>query len=322
MYRLPMSSAKYAAAVIMIAAAFTIKGSAQAPYFDDAFANAAKPSMISAGWVVTAKVYIKAANGEYISAVGPVRLAEDKTLGGELPMSINNSPVANNTIGIHIRKSDPAVVIVNRNVAGKPFLGRGGAMTSLKVDPNFNYLNGPIKWNGGNASIQIFLESEFVRKKADNSGSGQNTSNKTTRYQIGGFMRVTNSSDGVLDNTVEIYGTLWLHQYRKNGVEVGKARKLIEVVEQDANNGFQMDFNKLFIDAEDGDTLTLEGGFQDRDAGQGLTGDDPMFNGNSCMNKFGVYNLFRFTNRDGSMLCKGDQNSESADIRIWAKKVE
>ncbi|CAN5619242.1 hypothetical protein BH10ACI3_BH10ACI3_08070 [soil metagenome] len=308
-------------AVIAFALFLVSSISAQSEFFNNAFANAARPPVIGGGgWVITAKVYIKAANKDYISAVGRVTLGSDGTLGGDLPMSINNSPVANNTINIHIRKSNPAVVVVRRNVAGKAFLGRPASLASLPVDPAFNYLNGPIDWAGGQGSVQIFLESEFVKKASPPSGgSGKPIG---ARYQIGGFMRVTNSSDGAGDNTVELYGALYLHQFRKDGQEVG-SQTIIKLIPQDANNGFEMQFNNnVFIDAYDGDTLTLEGSFRDRDAGQGLSGDDDMFIGTACLDKFGVYNLYRITQRDGSMLCKGDQNSESADIRIFAKKIK
>lgn len=307
--------------------------SAQAEFFDNAFANAAKPPAVGGGakWVITAKVSLNGTNLEYITARGTVTLQPDGMLAGDLPLSINGSAAADNALRINIRKSNPAVVVVTRMIAGKPFLGRRPVLVSLPVNPNFNYLSGPIQWTDGSRVIRIDLESEYVRKQttgngAANTGGNSGGSGKPigARYQIGGFMRVTNSSDGPGDNTVELYGALYLHHYRK-GQEVGSAQTLIKLIEQDANNGFQLNFNNnVYVDAFDGDndTLTLEGSFRDRDKGQGLSGDDDLFIGSTCLNDFGLYNLYRISLRDGgSMLCKGDQNSESADVRIFAKKV-
>lgn len=300
---------------------FVATASAQAEFFDTAFTRASQPPPINgngAGWVITAKVSLNGSGKEYISARGPVTLKSEGSLTGALPMSIDNKEVANNTINISIRRSNPAVVTVTRMIGGRPFLGKPAVIASLKVDPNFNYLSGPLTWTDGNRVIRIDLETVYVNAKP------QEAKKKGVRYQIGGFFRVSNSSDGVADNTVELYGFLTLHHYR-NGQEVGTGTRIFELIPQDAINGFQLPFKNIYIDSFEGDndTLTLEGAIFDRDAGQGLTGDDLLFGGAECMTKFGLYNLFRISLRDGgSMLCKGDQNSESGDIRIFAKKVK
>lgn len=303
----------------------TANVSAQSEFFDNAFANAAKPPAIGGGgWVITAKVSLNASGKEYITARGPVTLKSDGSLTGALPMSIDNKEIANNTLFLSVRKSNPSAITLTRMIGGRPFLAKPAATTSLKVDPNINYLSGKITWTDGDRIIRVDLESEYVKKASPPSGGGNSGKPIGARYQIGGYMRVTNSADGVGDYTVELYGNLYLHQYRKDGQEVGsQAQPIIKLIQQDANNGFEMQFNNnVFIDAYDGDTLTIEGGFLDRDAGQGLTGDDLLFAGDACLNKYGVYNLYRITQRDGSMLCKGDQDSESADIRIFAKKIK
>lgn len=300
---------------------FVATASAQAEFFDTAFTRAAQPPPINgngAGWVITAKVSLNGSGKEYITARGPVTLKSEGSLTGALPMSIDNKEVANNTINISIRRSNPAVVTLTRMIGGRPFLGKPAVIASLKVDPNFNYLSGPITWTDGNRTIRIDLETVYVNAKP------QEAKKKGVRYQIGGFFRVSNSSDGVADDTVELYGFLTLHHYR-NGQEVGTGTRIFELIPQDAINGFQLPFKNIYIDSFEGDndTLTLEGAIFDRDAGQGLTGDDLLFGGAECMTKFGLYNLFRISLRDGgSMLCKGDQNSESGDIRIFAKKVK
>lgn len=308
---------------MFLAIVFVTAGNISAQeFFYDAFANAAKPPQIGGGgkWVVTAKVSLQASGKEYLSARGPVTLQPDGMLGGDLSLSIDNNPVANNTLRLNIRNSDPAAIVLVRNVSGRPFLGRPASQTSLPLKPEFNYLSGSINWPDGQRVIRIDLESEYVKapppppKRAG------------ARYQIGGFMRVTNSEDGWggADNTLELYGRLYLHRVR-DGKQI-KTWVLVDVPEQDAENGFERKFyDNIFIDVYDDelttDKFTMENGFSDRDRGQGLSGDDVLFNGITCMNGRLINYLLSSTKRYGSMECKGDQNSESADIRIFMKKV-
>ena len=200
---------------------------AEAEFLDNAFKRAATP----ATWNVTARVTMNAQGKEFISASGKVMSQSLISIGGDLPLSLNNKAIPDGTLRINIRKGAQAVVEITRMFAGKPSLGRPATIVTLPIDPNFNYLSGPIQWSDGNRVIRIDLETEPVGPKKPIGA----------RYQVTGYMKVTNAEDGLFgaDNTCEIYGNIWIKLVDKDNKDYG-SRKVFTLVPQDAMKGFKL----------------------------------------------------------------------------------
>lgn len=272
----------------------------QAEFFDNAFQSAAKPPIGGNGWVVTAKLNMNAPGKEYISAMGRVTLQPDATLGGDLPLSIDNKAVPDNTIRIAIRKSNPAVVVVQRLVAGKPFLGRPAKILKLPVDPGFNYVSGPVEWSDGTRVLQIFLETEFVKKVAAKPIGA--------RYRIIGHATVTNAEDGPFDSTVEVYGKVVLEAKQRSVVLLGDGTR-------NARAGDAWPFNDVTIDIFDDEnpasTFRILGILQDQDQ---ETNPDLLW--------YDCPQTYRFSSKEKQITCAGDNDSESLDVFVRITKVQ
>jgi hypothetical protein len=279
----------------------------QAEFFDDAFSRAAVPPIGGSGWVVTAKLNMNAPGKEYISAIGRVTLQPDATLGGDLAMSIDNKAVPNNIIRVAIRKSNPAVVVVQRLVAGKPFLGRPGKIVKLPVDPGFNYVSGPVEWSDGTRVLQIFLETEFVKKAAAKPIGA--------RYRVTGHATVTNAEDGPFDSTVEVYGKLVLALPLLPGEVEQRSFALLEERTRNAVAGEAWPFNDVTVDIFDDEnpasTFEIVGFFSDQDQES-----NPDVLWKECPQRY------RFSLKERRITCPGDNDTESLDVFVRVVKVQ
>jgi hypothetical protein len=279
----------------------------QAEFFDDAFKRAAAPPIGGSGWVVTAKLNMNAPGKEYISAIGRVTLQPDATLGGDLPLSIDNKAVPNNTIRIAIRKSSPAVVVVQRLIAGKPFLGRPGKIVKLPVDPGFNYVSGPVEWSDGTRVLQIFLETEFVKKVAAKPIGA--------RYRVTGHATVTNADDGPFDSTVEVYGKVVLALPLLPGEVQQRSFALLGEGTRNAVAGDAWPFNdvmiEIFDDENPASTFDIVGILQDLDQ---ETNPDLLW--------YDCPQRYRFSAKERRITCPGDNDSESLDVFVRVIKVQ
>jgi hypothetical protein len=287
----------------------------QAEFFDSAFQRAALPPPIGggSGWVVTASMNMSAGSSgkEYLSARGRMTLQPDATIAGDLQLSIDKKEVANNTIRLTIRKSNPAVIVVQRQIAGKPFLGRPGKVTTLSVDPNFNYISGPISWMDGERVIQIFLETEFVKKPTDSPG-GSPDKPIGSRYRVFGRLEITNAEDGTLDSTVEVSGSISLNRYDDQGKRTQSYRMYFSD-RRDGIEGSIWNLEEIFVDVFDDEkapVFMIEGSLLDWD-----NASSPDIMWLSCTKKF------RF-DQPGRVICNGDRNSESVDLFGGFTKVK
>lgn len=283
----------------------------QAEFFDTAFARASAPPPIGgngAGWVITANINMNGGTGkEYVSARGRVALQPGGTLGGDLQMSIDNKEVPNNAIRLAIRKSNPAVVVVQRLVAGKPFLGRPAKIVSLPVEPGFNYLSGPIQWTDGDRVLQIFLESQFVKK--------QEPKPIGARYVVSGSLVVTNSDDGPGDDTVELLGEVYIHLFTSDDKFIRRTIPLAEGDQGSANTGTSFKLQDITIDVFDEEKaayLRIAGFYQDVDE---FSNADPMWNGCAARYKLG-------NTMTRGATCSGDGVSENLDVTIKVVQKE
>ena len=283
----------------------------QAEFFDNAFQRAAQPPAIGggAGWVITASMNMNAGSSgkEYLSARGRMTLQPDAMLAGDLQLSIDKKEIPNNTIRLAIRKSNPAVVVVQRQIAGKPFLNRPAKVVSLPVDPNFNYISGPISWMDGERAIQIFLETEFVKKAA--------TKPIGARYRITGHATVTNAEDGPFDSTVEVYGKVELALPLLPGDVEQRSFALLGEGTRNAKAGDAWPFNDVTIDIFDDEnpasTFDIGGILQDLDQES-----NPDLLWYDCPQRY------RFSSKEKRITCPGDNDSESLDVFVRVIKVQ
>ncbi len=256
---------------------------------------------------MTAKLNMNGSGKEYISAIGRVTLQPDATLGGDLPLSVDNKVLPNNTIRVAIRKSSPAVVVVQRLVAGKPFLGRPAKIVKLPVDPGFNYVSGPIEWMDGTRVLQIFLETEFV-KKAEAKPIG-------ARYRISGHATVTNADDGPFDSTVEVYGEVELALPPLPGQVEQRSFALLPEGTRNAVAGDAWPFNEvtvdIFADENPASVFEIVGILQDQDQES-----NPDLLWYDCPQRY------RFSANEKRITCPGDNNSESLDVFVRVIKVQ
>lgn len=287
----------------------------QAEFFDNAFARASQPPAIGGGgaWVITASMNMNAGSSgkENLSARGKMTLQPDATLAGDLQLSINQKEVANNTIRLNIRKSNPAVVVVQRQIAGKPFLGRPPKLVSLPIDPNFNYISGPISWMDGERTIQIFLESEFVKKPVEtsNGGSGKPIG---ARYRIFGRLEITNAEDGTMDSTVEVSGVISLNRYDNQGKSIQSYRMYFSD-RRDGIEGSVWNLEEVIVDVfddENAPVFMIEGSLLDWDSAS-----SPDIMWLSCTKRY------KF-DQPGRLSCNGDRNSENIDLTGGISKVK
>ncbi len=281
----------------------------QAAFFDDAFARAALPPVGGASYVITANLNMNGGPGtEFLSARGRVALQPGGTLGGDLPLSINNKEVPNNVIRVAIRKSSPAVVVVQRLIGGKPFLGRPPKIVSLPVDPAFNYLAGSVSWHDGDRMLQIFLETQLQKPDTKPTPIG-------IRYTVSGSVRVTNSDDGVADSTVELWGEVRLGLNNSSGQFVRGSEYLANGPQGSRRAGEYFRLRTVTVDVfndENIDNFDILNFFNDSDD---LSSPDYLWNG--CSGKF------RFTpEKTQKVFCEGDKLDESLDVTIQVTPKE
>ena len=291
--------------LLLLFVAITLTGgvSAQAEFIDNAFQRAATPPA-AGGWVVMAKVAIKAPGKEYISAYGQVTLQSDGSLAGDLPMSLDKKEIAHNTLRFSIRKNNPAIVTITRMIAGKPFLGRSAEIFLLPVNPNVNYLT----WTFGSREITVHLETEPARPIG-------------ARYKITGRVVFTNTEDGVLDNTCEVSGGVALRRVSYgSGSGVVTSTWLFEIIPQDVTAVATFPFTKVIdVYDEDKSQFSLDGRFYDRDHGPTLgieTGahDDMMWPDPEFPRRINL-------KKEGESVFPGDRDSENAEVYITVTKI-
>lgn len=139
------------------------------------------------------------------------------------------------------------------------------------------------------------------------------------RYKITGYLLVTNSEDGLFDNTVEIDGVLNYYQVADGGAQKNALpeKKLLTIIRQDMNKGKTLPFDSnryadyIYSDPRT-KCLVIRGSIYDDDAG---VYDDPMLVGKSRAVPLEILAT------KGQQILSGDNDSESCDVYYTVTEV-
>ncbi|RYG66784.1 hypothetical protein EON80_14780 [bacterium] len=305
----------------LVAALWLSPSPAQAApaFVTDAFDKAKTAPANNKKWLVTATVIIRprSPEGKTYRAVGPVTYT-DNQLKGSLPLQIDDAPpAADNALFFNIDTPGSLKVGLTWTIAGKPFLGRGQTNYDAKEVPDKNFIRAIGPWQGKLSIIEIYFESREVSTTPPppiNIPGGQKKP-IGKRYLIQGYFVVTNSEDGIADNTCEVYGDLYAYGLGKKG---SPKRPLINYVQgQDLMKGQTIPFtNKFYVDNffenPMGDQIVIQGAYWDGDLD---SADDDMYR---ATKRFGLEKSSKL----GEINIPGDNDSESLDVRFTVKFVE
>jgi hypothetical protein len=163
----------------------------------------------------------------------------------------------------------------------------------------------------GERTIQIFLESEIVKKQPPKPIGA--------RYKITGGLSVERSDDGIGDSTVEVDGRILLNFQNEAGGFV-KSFDLASFSNLDATAGDSIQFPEYRFDIfneEKASTFSLSGHFDDLDTS---SQDDVMWDGSFCPAQKLPSAVGAAKQARG--ICKGAGGGEGLDVYYSVKKVE
>lgn len=301
--------------VITFIAGASKSAHAQVPiYIADAFNKAALPADDKGEWVVSADVKITKPSGEILIGAGNLALAGNDVLAGNLSLRPKDGfYIKGNTMWLIISKeAGPLVVMLRHDIGGKPFLGRPAVQAKLKNLYTAPFSMGTIVWDGEDCRVTITLSPE--QHIAGTPAIRQRPPTPIgARYKITGRVVITNSDDGVADNTCETSGFINLvRDSYGSGSKVEAFSNLFEIIPQDVTAVKDFKFPVLVVDVydEDRSQFSLTGGFWDQDEfKKELMWPDP--------------NMRRSINlkKEGEQVFPGDRDSENAEVYITVTKI-
>lgn len=290
----------------------------------DAIEKAQQAPTTDGRWVVTATVAFTSESSGKMVAVGPVFVdSTGDELKGTLPMTINDNPAGRNTLALSVNKT--GTVSIQWLINGKPYLGRPALVFEGSAFPD--YISKYINWGGAKRRMRLTLATEMVKAPRIRVPGGEKKpppirQKKTPigkRYKLDGRLVVTNSEDGVLDNTCEITGVLMYYQRGASKAEGQMPEQpCLTIVKQDANKGFTLYFRKnIYIDhifaKPETKYLVIRSSIYDDDAS---VYDDAMNYGKSR-----PFALEKLATR-GEITLPGDRDSENVEVYYTVTAME
>lgn len=295
-----------------------------APFVADAITKAQQAPTAEGKWKVLATVKFSAPQTADMNANGQVTAVANSPEGeltGVLPMTISGGASQNSTLALSVKRD--GTVGIQWLIAGKPFLGR--PMQYVDAIPVGDSLSAKIDFGGAKRLMKLTLTSEWVKNSPppirQPKGTPQATEKKPIgkRYKITGYLLVTNSEDGFLDNTVEIDGVLNYYQVADGGADKNALpeKTLLTIIKQDMKKGKTLPFdNNRYADYIYADPRTkcliIRGSIYDDDAG---INDDPMLVGRTRAMPL------EMLAKEGQQHFSGDNDSESCDIYYTVTEV-
>lgn len=294
-------------------------------YVSDAVYKSVQPPDKDGKWVIIGTVKLYRPNGEELEAGGLMTVANG-ILSGDLALKVaGGSYIKDNTVHLTMTLAEPFKVGLRHDLKLKPYLGSTLQYAKFKNVPNSPYTSGKVVWDNEETPVSIYLGWDkaktgkpYIREKPEKPIGA--------RYQVTGYMEVTNAEDGVLgtDNTCEIYGSvsLWLvepdNKYKLQ-------RDLFKLIPQDAMKGFKLSFDKniyidRYYDNKYWNRMSIRGSIQDQDGGVVDQSDDDMLWQTGQAVRFGGVDDPVGTVKNFVM--PGDRSSENAEVYVTLTLVE
>ena len=328
---------KKLALVLFVAIAFVSGFSTVASgqeQLEKAFKAAALPADAKGRWVVRTNINIyKSDATALLEASGDLEL-KGNVLEGHLGLRPPGGALINgNTMYFYVTKPSPATMRVRHDIAGKPFLGRPAEIVKLENRYRAPFLRGTVIWDGEECTFSIFFSPMQTTEKPkpvfsdpDPIPSAQKSIG--ARYKITGSVTFTNTEDGFMDSTCEVFGKVMLFRSSYgSGKNVKEYTPIFEIIPQDVTGARTFTF-QAFIDDydEDKSQFGLRGGFYDGDDGPPPYGiktttigkyDDLMWPDPDHPKRV---NLKQMAGK-GASTYPGDRDSENAEVYITVTKI-
>ena len=216
-----MERMKTALLAVVFCLALTASAPAQAkpdvPVVVDAMTKAKEAPTAEGRWVVTAKVMMYSYTRgvgftNKMDATGLLTAKPDSTdeLSGTLGMRLDDGPYFTHKLRLHVSRDGK--VGIQWLIKNKPFLAREMKFFQAEAVGKDSLAARGIDWNGLKRTLIVTLSSQRVKASAPPAIRLPSAKPIGKRYKITGRLVVTNSSDGIGDNTVEITGVLLLSQ--------------------------------------------------------------------------------------------------------------
>ena len=329
-----MERMKTALLAVVFCLALTASAPAQAkpdvPVVVDAMTKAKEAPTAEGRWVVTAKVMMYSYTRgvgftNKMDATGLLTAKPDSTdeLSGTLGMRLDDGPYLTHKLRLHVSRDGK--VGIQWLIKNKPFLAREIAFFQAEAVGKDSLAARGIDWNGLKRTLIVTLSSQRVKASAPPAIRVPSAKPIGKRYKLAGRLVVTNSEDGVWDNTCEIFGNLFYRLGANGGKEESKVERCVTIIEQDANKGFTLHFDKnIYLDHIFADPKTeyfqINSEIQDEDGG-GMTGDNDIMNANE-IRWISLAKLAASVEKDGEWNLEGDRDSENVEIYFTVKFVK
>lgn len=333
--RMPMSRLKQRIVLVVSLLATAMLASAPAhaadvPFIVDAIAKAKEAPTGEGRWGVTATVVLTSEKSATMTATGPVNFVGTPAEGlkGIIPMTVGDDAETGKTNALGVVVKRDGTVGIQWRIADKPFLGRQPLVFNATAFPN--YLSKGIHFGGALRRMKLTLASEWVKpprirvRKSEEPPrirvpKGEEKKEPIgKRYKISARIVITNSDDGVLDDTVEVKGDLELFNWGANGNKfVGNVGNFVT---QPLKAGQSVFLGSCLIDyifdKPDTKYYAMRGSFFDTDDIM-LTGLDMMNDSRAEKRNLPIHATFK-----KEFKLTGDEDDESLDIYYKVTEVE
>lgn len=306
----------------LLAGAHT-QAKADVPFVVEAIEKAQTAPTAEGRWAVIANVVFTSEKSGTMTASGEVNFEGFPVNGlkGIIPMTIGDNAETSkiNALGLAIKPD--GTVGIQWLIAGKPYLGRPTFVFQPSAFPD--YLSKRINFGSVARRMKLTLSSEWIkaekpriRKKPPVQTEAKTPIGK--RYKISARVVITNSDDGVLDDTVEVKGDLELYHWGANGNKfVGNVGNFVT---QPLKAGQSVFLGSCFIDyifdKPDTKYYAMRGSFFDTDDIM-LTGLDMMNDSRAEKRNLPIHATFK-----EEFKLTGDEDDESLDIYYKVIEVE
>ena len=304
--------------VALLSSAHT-QAKADVPFVVEAIEKAQIAPTTEGRWVVTANVvFTSEANGT-MTANGPVEWVGTPANGlkGILPMTVGDDAETAKTNALGLAFKADGTVGIQWLIAGTPYLGRPTFVFQPSAFPD--YFSKAINFGGAKRRMKLTLASAWVKPPRIRIPKGEEKKEPIgKRYKISARIVITNSDDGVLDDTVEVNGDLELFNWGANGNKfVGNVGNFVN---QPLKAGQSVFLGSCLIDyifdKPDTKYYAMRGSFFDTDDIM-LTGLDMMNDSRAEKRNLPIHATFK-----KEFKLTGDEDDESLDIYYTVKEVK